>query len=676
MAQTRTVTRDVPQLDFRADVVPSTLDTEKRTVDVVWTTGARVKRGFWEPYYEELSLDPKHVRMGRLSSGNAPLLNSHRSYDLSDVIGVVESAKLEGKRGTAKVRFARSPEGEAAFQLVADGIVRNVSVGYRVHKLVKVEDGEDKVPVYRAEDWEPHEISPVPIGADAGAVTRSGGGTMTMNPCVFIQERAMPDPVENTPEATNTNPTPTPAPAPTPVISAETRAQIEQAAARAATERVLGIQRVGLALRRPQAEIDAAVANPAMTLEQFRAKAVDALVDAPPEQGGTIQFDRRGHQIMAGADERDKFLRSSENWLIQRAGLSDMIAQDAQKRGAKLDLDPGPARGLTLVELARRCLERAGVRTDGMDVMHMVGLAFTHRGAGANSTSDFPFLLESAMHKTLQAAAATTPDTWRQWCVKGTVTDFRAHTRYRQGGFGVLDDVREGGEYKNAPIPDGEKQTISAGTKGRIVSLTRQAIINDDMGAFSDVATRLGRACALTVEVGAWAFLISNPILSDGVALFHASHGNIGAPAAISVASVDADRVLMAQQLDVNGNEFLELRPAILLVPVGLGGQARVINQAQFDVDKVANARNQEPNKVVGLYRTIIDTARLTGTTRYSFADPNIEPVIEVAFLNGNEAPRMEMQNGWRTDGTEWKVSLDVGFGARGYRGVVRNAGA
>jgi hypothetical protein len=677
MAQ-RHVTRDVPMLDTRARFDVSTLDEEKRTVEVVWTTGAAVLRGgiFTEPYWEELSLDPKHVRMGRLTSGAAPLLNSHRAGSIEDMIGVVDSAWLTPTEGRAKVRFDSGPQGSDAMRRVKEGTLRNLSAGYQPNTFQEVDRSKDKTRgQYRtllAVDWEPFELSLLPIGADAGAVTRSAGGIT--NPCVFIEERAMqnPDNPETPIQTTTANQPATPA---TPVISTETRAQIEQAAARAATQRVLDIQRIGRALNRPADEIAAAAANPDMTLEAFRAAAVDALANAPAAQGGTLDVQRGGMRTMieAGDDERDKYRRASENWLIQRAGLSTMVRQAAEKRGEKIDLDPGPARGLTLVEMARRCLERAGVRTDGMDVMDMVGRAFTHR-SGGNSTSDFAILLENTMHKTLMAAAQTVPDTWRQWCAKGTVTDFRAHNRYRQGGFGILDDVPEGGEYKNIDIADGEKQQISAGTKGRIVALTRQAIINDDMGAFNSTATRLGRAVALTVEVGAFAYLLTNPVLSDGVALFHANHNNL-TTGALSVASIEVDRVAMASQLDVGKNELLELKPSILLIPVGLGGEAKVINRSATDTDGGAGKSNK-PNKVMGLYDTIVDTARLTGTARYSFADPAIEPVIEVAFLNGNEAPRMEMQQGWRTDGTEWKVSLDVGFAAVGYRGAVKSSGA
>lgn len=655
---------------MRASFEPSTIDEKKRTVDVVWTTGAPVLRGYYDSYYEELSLDPKHVRMGRLQSGAAPLLNAHGSYDITDVLGVVESARLEKGKGTATVRFDSGPQGEDAFRRVREGTLRNISVGYTTYKMQKVEDGAATIPRYMAVDWEPAELSLVPIPADAGATTRSGA---TTTPCEFVEERAMPDPVPPTP--TNPAPVVTPTP-PTPVTaSPEVRAAAEQDE----RERILGIQRAGRALKRPQAEVDDAIVK-GMKLDAFRAAAIDALANAPADQGGPLVIDKRDGRISAGADERDKFVKRSEDWLVVRTGVAPMLHAAAQKLGQKVDIDPGASRGVTLVEMARECLERAGVDTRGMDKDKIVGVAFTHRSGAANSTSDFPIILENVMHKTLLGSYMTTPDTWRRFCVTGTVTDFRAHNRYRQGSFGVFDTMVEGGEYKAASIPDGEKQTITATTKGRILAITRAAIINDDMGALTDIATRLGRAAALTIEVDVYAQFALNagagPTMSDGLALFHATHKNIGAPLAISVASIEADRVLMAQQQDPNKQEYLELRPSILVLPVGIGGQARVINQAQYDVDAKANARMMEPNKVVGLYRDIVDTARLTGTTRYSFADPGIAPVFEVAFLNGQEQPYLEMQQGWRVDGVEYKARLDYGIGARDWRGVVQNAGA
>lgn len=149
-------------------------DQEKRTVDLTWTTGAAVRRvDFWtgEPWLEELSTDPAHVRMGRMNSG-APLLNSHASYDLGSVLGVVERASMDGGKGTATARFSRRKDVEPILQDVVDGIIRNVSVGYKVYRFEDVSTQEDikaRIRRMRAVDWEPVEVSLVPVGADAGA---------------------------------------------------------------------------------------------------------------------------------------------------------------------------------------------------------------------------------------------------------------------------------------------------------------------------------------------------------------------------------------------------------------------------------------------------------------------------------------------------------------------------
>ena len=139
------------------------------------------------------------------------------------------------------------------------------------------------------------------------------------------------------------------------------------------------------------------------------------------------------------------------------------------------------------------------------------------------------------------------------------------------------------------------------------------------------------------------------------------------------MAAIDLDRVAMASQTDVGGNDYLDLRPAVLVVPIALGGSARAINEAQYDPD-TAN-KMQKPNSVRGLFSDIVDTPRITGARRYLFADPQQAPTIEVAFLDGNQEPFLEVQNGFTVDGASWKVRIDYAVGAVDYRGAVTNAG-
>jgi len=199
---------------------------------------------------------------------------------------------------------------------------------------------------------------------------------------------------------------------------------------------------------------------------------------------------------------------------------------------------------------------------------------------------------------------------------------------------------------------------------------TRQAIINDDLGAFIGLATAFGRAAKRTIEADAYAFLASNPKLQSGKALFHADHGNLLAAALPGVESVDALRVKLAGQKDVGGNEVLDLAPALWLGPTKYGSAARVTNKAEYDPD--AEGKLQRPNAVQGLFRDIVDTARIKDDKWYLFADPAECPVIEVAFLDGVTEPFLDYEEGFTVDGVRWKARLDFGLAALDYRGAQR----
>lgn len=194
------VCRDLPPLALRAAFMPATVNAEKRTVDVTWSTGARVLRRFdaaldiWTKFWEELALETRAVRLGRLNNG-APLLDGHPLFYFGDpraanVRGIVVpgSARVNGREGTATVRFARAdddPDADKLWRKVQDGIVVNVSVGYRVYRAEKQTVEIDAIPVYLVTDWEPFEISTVSAGDDDGAGFRSAE-TVRLNPCSFV----------------------------------------------------------------------------------------------------------------------------------------------------------------------------------------------------------------------------------------------------------------------------------------------------------------------------------------------------------------------------------------------------------------------------------------------------------------------------------------------------------
>ena len=404
------------------------------------------------------------------------------------------------------------------------------------------------------------------------------------------------------------------------------------------------------------------LADPGLTIEQIQARLL-------VEMGKGIEpanAPNAAPRVETVKDETDKACEAAVNAMLVKAG----VVASADKRRA---MQAGnPAMNLSLVEIAKASLHRLGVRADHLDKMGVVAAAFTQSG------SDFPVLLESAMHKALQAAYDTAPLTWNRFCATGTVSDFRSHNRYRLGSFGNIDQVNELGEFINKSIPDGEKASIQVATKGNIINLSRQAIVNDDLGAFIGLAASLGRAASRTVEADVFALLALNggmgPTMADGKALFHTDHGNLAADGALAVAVFEDMRQKMASQKDVGGNDFLDLRPAALLCGMGQGGTARVINGAEYDPD-TAN-KLQRPNMVRGLFADVVDSPRITGARVYAFADPAIAPTLEVAFLEGRQDPYLERQEGFDVDGSRFKVRLDYGIAAIDYRGAVTAKGA
>jgi len=652
-----------PMMMRAATVQPSSFQEDDNSIEVVFSTGAAVTRYDWwdDEYYDEtLSLDEGAVRLERLNAG-ATFLADHRA-SLNSVIGSVSpgTARIEGGLALARIRLATTEDVAALVAKIRDGHVRTVSVGYVVHEYTMRDAGEGKRKEMRATDWEPYEISAVAIPADAGAVMRARSAEQGGFPCIVRGAAAQAKETRMDPTTTSAPaPAPTATPAPTP---APTERQAEHVSVATIMERgkVLGNDAVVTLIGRH-------TTDPMTALDLER-----AINDVYASRNPVPEIDNS--RVEVTHDQRDKWIEGATHWLIVKAGLRGQAERAARQRGENLKIDPGEFRGVSMLELARESVHALGLKPRSRDPKELVGLALTGRSAITQGTSDFVVLLENVMHKTVQDAYRTTADTWSRWCGVGSVSDFRDHNRYLRGSFGALDLVNELGEFKNKPIPDGAREKIRALTKGNIISLSRQAIINDDMGVFSGLATDLGRAAKLSIEIDAYALLASNPAMADGNPLFDASHGNLETSGVVpSVAAIDAMRVAMAKQKDVSGNEYLDIAPSIWLGPIGLGSAVRVINDSQYDHD---STKLQKPNPVAKIFTDVVDTARLSGTAWYTLSDPNMAPAIEVVFLNGEQDPFVDSQEGWRIDGVEWKVRHDYGVGAVNWRAIRKNPGA
>lgn len=647
--QRHTETHQIGDMHLRAAFVPSSLNEEDMTVEVTFGTETPVRTMGWDGWFNEvLSFNSDHVRMDRLNSGAAPLLDNHNRWNgTKGVLGVVEKAWIDGSEGRALVRFSKREDVQATFQDVKDGILKGISVGYRVYTYEKESAPAGETPTYRAIDWEPMEISIAPVPADFNSAVRSDDEqkhTVTIHSIIMEKPenpieggRSVQDPV---------------APAPAAPAPVDTEAE-RQAAATAERKRSAEIVAICRKAGVDEETTDKYIADGA-SVDAVRAAVLERFLANDPNKGAMPN-------ASVTRDETEVRRERMTNALVLRSGEAKGLSTE-QVDGAR------EFRSMSLLDIAKESLGRSGVDVKGMSKMDIAGRAIT------SSTGDFPVLLEGTNRRILLANYQATADTWRRFCSTGSVSDFHEHKRLRMGSFGRLDKLAENAEYKNKAIPDAEFEKIAAETFGNTINVSRKMIINDDLAAFTRLSAMLGRAAARSIEIDVYALLAANPTMADGVALFHADHGNIGTGSALGVTGLDADATLMSLQKDPSGNDYLDINPSVLVVPRALRGTANILNNSQYDPD--ANNKLQRPNIVAGLFSDIVATPRLTGTTRYMFADPNVEPVIEVAFLDGVQTPYMESEEQFSVDGMKWKVRLDYGVGAVGFRGVVRNAGA
>jgi Caudovirus prohead serine protease len=633
----------LPPLALRAALAPDSIDEEQRSVELVFSTGAPVERYDWSSdtrYLESLSMESRHVRLERLNAGG-PLLDSHSAYSVSDMLGSVVrgSAVVRGKEGRARVRFSRRPEVAGAWQDVRDGVLTSVSVGYRVHKYEETAGEGNRLPERRAIDWEPYEISMVPMPADMGAHVRQDRAEAT-NPCEIVpaatrsadtpappEERTMPE--DTSPSQYIVTDDPLAAPAPRPETPTEPNDRDRGVAAE--RERVNGIRLACMAARLPRAFetklIECGkplVECQGLVFEEWNKRDVDA-----PRQG------TRGPDIRVG-DEPHVHVRAG----IEAALLYRVRPKTAgDKRGFELPEQGRPYVGLTLMRIAETYLTHMGIRTTAMGKMQIASLALgleTRTTPGMHTTSDFAGLLADVASKTLRRAYEDAPQTWLPIARRTTLPDFKPVKRLQIGEAPALLEVGEHGEYTFGTIGEG-RETFQLATYGRRFAITRKALVNDDTDAFSRVPTLFGRAARNLESDLVWSQITDNPVMSDGIPLFAAQHNNLSPTAdAISVNSIGAGRAAMRMQKGVDGTTLLNITPQYLAVPAA----KETIADQFVSTALVANTTGQI-NPFAGRLAVIAEPRLDADSTTawYLIANPESIDVIECAYVEGEEGP-------------------------------------
>lgn len=639
-----------PPLHRAAVASAAILDEESRRVRLSFSSEEPYTRSSWwdDPWVEILGHDEGEIDLSRMESGTAPALFGHNPYDRAAHVGVIEKVWVENGRGYAEVRLSKRDDVSGLWQDIRDGIVSNVSVGYTIHERTLIRQVDDGPNEYRVTRWTPHEVSFVPIPADnTVGVGRSA-------------EPAQKYRVTDLPNASNEDTT-MPEAIATPAAAPVDNETVRQDAVRAERQRVSDINTIVRKLDLPQTFADKLIAD-GVSVEDAQRAAIDHLHAKRVASGAETEIDTRSGtfgQNRLVACERDKTRGAMTSALMIRLGREQNDGQNE-------------FRGLSLREMARDALDRAGVRTRGMSVSEMVGRAFM-----AHGTADFTYVLENTARKMMLMGWKEADETYEVWTRRVPMADFKAHSLVNLSGFTGLDLVRENDEYTHGKFDDSREQATLA-TYGKLFSITRRAIIDDDLSAFTDIPNRMGRAAKRKIGDLAYAVLTGNPTMADGNALFHSSHSNYvagGSGAAPSVQTLQAAETAMARQTDANGIT-LNIRPKYLIVPSYLASNARVLVSAQFDPD-TAN-KLQKPNPVAALNLQVVADARIDSNDAAKWflaADQNQWDTVVIGYLDDEPNPVLEQRDGWEVDGTEFKVRVDAVAKAADWRALYHNDG-
>ena len=629
-----------------------------------------------QPWGREILMHtPEAINMERAEKG-LPLLFNH---DTGAVLGRAKGISLvDGKLRAEELQFSQRADAQGYRQDVEDGILGDMSVRYTIDEYGEEVDRDGNYVVI-VKRWTPLEVSITPIPADhsvgvgrQAARNRetppdAGGGVVDMD--AFLASRGLQGN-----EAARSG------------VEVE-RARVVQIddtfapyVARSAVYKDLRDHcvRKGISV---QESMRALLKIRDEETGRSDLQVPDQRLDDDARRGFDVGD---GRSMQAGRTALEGFRTAADFAVGFRAGLVENRTPEVMRQARE-----NPFTGLRMAELAREYLSMLGLATRGLSTEDAVRYAITpwaHPGGRrdmfmGHGTSDFTSLLENNANKALMVGWAAAAETWEMIVRIGSLPDYKAGTRTALGAISSLQQITGNGEYKYATLSD-VKEPIQLEKRGVIFALTREAIVNDDLDAFTALPRMMGSAANRAVGDRVYGLLTANAAMTeDAVTLFHANHNNIGSAGAPSVARLDEADLLLAKQKSPGNNEAGGLNQTVskLILPRALKSTGQVLRQAVYDPAGTTSSvsRRDAPNIWANNFDVVSD-ARLDATSAsvyYVSADPNMSDTLEVAFLNGNREPYLESRDGWHVDGIEWKIRHEFAAAVVGWRGLVRMPG-
>lgn len=561
-----------------------------------------------------------------LSRAPLPLIESHDTRQVN--IGLIENLRLDGRKLRGTVRLGDSARAAELWRDIAGGIVRNLSIGYQI--LDFEIDGDHLI----ATKWMPVEASLVSVPAD---------------PQTGLNRNFQMNETETTPD----------------LVQAE-RTRVAE------IDKLFSLRSV------PQSVEMTTLRTRAITEGMTPDEASRHLLNTWAANSGPILdygkiTDRHTHaadpRISVGARtvSDDDFLKAAVDALVSRAGIR---VKDAHPAAADLGR-------MSMTDICRTLDSRRDRKTGWL------GRAFGH------TTSDFSYLLANVANKATSIVLEETESTWKPWTRQIVVKDFKAVSLIGLGSFSDLAQIAEGGEYTQGSIID-SAESVTVATYGKNFGLTRQALINDDLGEFATLSRQFAAAASRTLSRLVFSKLTSNPTMAyDSTALFHTNHGNLVSGGGVAdIAAIDVGMKAMRMQRahmragDTSGAVYLNARPKFLLCPVGIELAAKtVLSSAYYPVSSVGAVPSPfATSPLQGTIEVISDPLLDANDVNawYLVADPTLWNGVVVATLGDGGQLGLTVETfapDQHSDTTWVKVRIDAGAAVADYRPLFKNDG-
>jgi phage head maturation protease len=586
-----------------ADVAPSSYSKANRTVECVISVGSPVVRTFGT---EQLKISPDAVDVTRMQSSGIAVLDSHQQAGIDNHLG--RFTRIWFGKSSGKPALL----GEISFDHTERGRLAEGMISRGEIKGISCG--------YLVSQWEVRDADGRVLDPEQDRIPFDGSVTFEATRWELVEASLVSVPAD-----------------PAAMVRSLDRAPsgpVSDALAR-------------MEARQRQHDAETNLSKPAGKHSQERSMKFEVIRDARDGVSDAMELaltqrilHSRGRSTAidyTGGNEQEK------KWVTRHRGQAEQYM------------------GMGLVELAAEC---TGYRGHGNylragDALNIFERAF-------NSQSDFPNIFQNALNKALLARYTLATPTYREIAAERSFNDFRPHPQVRAGDFPQLQAVLETGELKYASSTD-NGETISVSPYGIVFSISRQMLVNDDLGAIDQILGSAGDMVLVFENSTFFAMFNSNPtLLQDSTAVFASGHGNLASPgAAPSVATVGAARQALRGMKSISGN-FINVPPAFILT-----GPAQETAADQI-VAAITPTLSSSVNPFSGRLHSISD-ANITDNAWYIGADPVRVPNFVYGFLAGSGGPRTRTYEPFGSQGVKVSLEHDFGCGAIDFRGMFKS---